>query len=64
VSPPRQASVDGNQATGHTGRPVRFWTVSKFPNYAIVDRPETSPSQVIAILHGKLDLKEILKKRL
>jgi len=26
-----------------TRMPVRFWTVTKFPNYVMVYRPETSP---------------------
>ena len=43
--------------------PVRFWTITKFPNYVIVYRPETVPLQVIAVLHGKRDLKEVLKSR-
>jgi plasmid stabilization system protein ParE len=43
---------------------VRFWTVTKFPNYVIVFRPETSPLQVVAVLHGKRDLKEVLQVRL
>ena len=42
---------------------VRFWTVTKFPNYVIVYRPETVPLQVIAVLHGKRDLKEVLERR-
>jgi plasmid stabilization system protein ParE len=42
---------------------VRFWTVSRFPNYVIVYRPATAPLQVVAVLHGKRDLKEILQKR-
>jgi hypothetical protein len=42
---------------------VRFWTITKFPNYVIVYRPETVPLQVVAILHGKRDLKKILEKR-
>jgi hypothetical protein len=37
--------------------PVRFWTMTKFPNYVIVYRPETNPLQVVAVLHGKRDLK-------
>lgn len=42
--------------------PVRFWTVTKFPNYVIVYRPETVPLQVVAILHGKRDLKQVLMR--
>ncbi|MFZ0964276.1 MAG: type II toxin-antitoxin system RelE/ParE family toxin [Terriglobia bacterium] len=43
--------------------PVLFWTVPKYTNYIIVYRPASKPLQVIAILHGKQDLKEILKDR-
>jgi len=46
-----------------TPLPVRFWTVTKFPNYVIVYRPETVPLQVVAVLHGKRDLKEVLESR-
>jgi plasmid stabilization system protein ParE len=41
---------------------VRFWTVTKFPNYVVVYRPETAPLQVVAVLHGKRDLKEVLER--
>jgi len=47
-----------------TLRPVRFWTLPKFSNYVVVYRPETDPLQVIAILHGKRDLKMALEGRL
>ena len=47
-----------------TPLPVRFWTLPKYPNYVIVYRPETKPLQVIAVLHGKRDVGEILKDRL
>jgi plasmid stabilization system protein ParE len=42
---------------------VRFWTLTKFPNYVIVYRPETVPLQVVAILHGKRYLKKVLQDR-
>ena len=41
---------------------VRFWTVTKFPNYVIVYRPETVPLQLIAALHGKHDQKQVLSR--
>jgi len=40
---------------------ARFWTVTRFPNYVIVYRPEMIPLQVIAVLHGKRDLKRVLE---
>jgi plasmid stabilization system protein ParE len=53
----------GTKRQDITPLPVRFWTLTKFRNYVIVYRPETLPLQVIAILHGKQDLKEILEER-
>jgi plasmid stabilization system protein ParE len=46
-----------------TSLPVRFWTISKFPNYVIVYRPETVPLEVVAVLHGKRNLKEAMERR-
>ena len=54
----------GHKRRDITPLPVLFWTLPKYPNYIIVYRPESKPLQVIAILHGKQDLKEILRDRL
>jgi plasmid stabilization system protein ParE len=53
----------GSRRQDITALPVRFWTVTKFPNYVIVYRPDTAPLQVVAVLHGKRDLKEVLERR-
>jgi plasmid stabilization system protein ParE len=53
----------GTKRQDITMLPVRFWTITKFPNYVIVYRPDTIPLQVVAILHGKRDLEEVLEKR-
>jgi len=39
-----------------TARPVRFWTVPRFPNYVIVYDPTSTPLRIIRILHGALDI--------
>ncbi len=44
-----------------TRRPLRFWTVQRYPNYILVYDPATSPLQVIRILHGMRDVKRILE---
>jgi plasmid stabilization system protein ParE len=54
----------GSKRQDITSLPVCFWTVTKFPNYVIVYRPETTPLQVVAVMHGKRDLKQVLEKRL
>ena len=46
-----------------TPLPVRLWTVRKFLNYVVVYRPEKASLQVVAVLHRKRDLKEILERR-
>jgi antitoxin ParD1/3/4 len=46
-----------------TSRPIRFWTLTRYPNYTVVYRPETSPLQVVAVLHGKRDARRNLKRR-
>ena len=46
-----------------TPLPVRFWTIVKFPNYVIVYRPETVPLQVVAVLHGRRNLRAVLRQR-
>jgi len=48
----------GTKRQDTTPLPVRFRTVTRFPNYVIVYRPEMVPLQVVAVLHGKRDLKE------
>jgi Plasmid stabilization system protein len=53
----------GHHRRDITPLPVRFWTLPKYPNYVIIYRPETKPLQVVAILHGKRDMEEILKDR-
>jgi plasmid stabilization system protein ParE len=53
----------GSKRRDITMMPVRFWTITKFPNYVIVYRPETALLQVVAILHGRRDLKEVLQSR-
>jgi plasmid stabilization system protein ParE len=46
-----------------TGRPLRFWTLSRYPNYVIVYRPEKAPLRIVAVIHGKRDIQHILKQR-
>jgi plasmid stabilization system protein ParE len=51
----------GSKRSEITSLPVRFWTVTRFPNFVVVYRPDTKPLQVVAVLHGKRDLKMLLK---
>ena len=56
----------GRPGAGHwrkdlTHEAVKFFSVY---SYLIVYRPETSPLQIVAILHGRRDVEELLKDRL
>jgi len=44
-----------------TALPVYFWTVQRYPSYVLVYRPETHPLEIVRILHGKRDLKQLLE---
>jgi plasmid stabilization system protein ParE len=58
-----ESPMRGHTRPGLTARPLRFWTLTRFPNYAIVYCPETVPLQVIAVLQGKRNIPRILKAR-
>ena len=56
-----------NPLQGHvrpdlTKLPVRFWTPPSYPNYIVVYRPETNPLQILRVLHGKRNVRRILKQ--
>src|SRR5579864_2388340 len=44
-----------------TKRPVLFWPVR---SYLIIYRSEVQPLEIIAVLHGKRNLKRIFRERL
>lgn len=50
----------GSKRIELTARPVRFWTVTHFPNFVVVYRPDTRPLRIIRVLHGKRNLARIL----
>ena len=58
-----EAPRRGHSPSDLTSRSLRFWTLTRYPNYTIVYRPDTSPLQVVAVLHGKRNLRRVLKGR-
>ncbi len=40
----------------------RFWTLTRYRNDTVVYRPETAPLQVIAVLHGKRNVRRLLRE--
>ncbi len=57
-----EAPMRGHTRSDLTSRPLRFWTLTRYPNYTVVYRPETSPLQAVAVLHGKRNIRRILKR--
>ena len=58
-----EAPMRGHSRPNLTTRSLRFWTVTRYPNYAVVYRPETIPVEIVAITHGKRNIRRILKER-
>jgi plasmid stabilization system protein ParE len=58
-----EAPLRGHSRPDLTTRALRFWTLTRYPNYTVVYRPETAPLQIIAVLHGKRNIQRILKQR-
>src|ERR1700744_5347443 len=52
----------GHSRPDITVRPLRFWTLNRYPNYTIVYRPDQSPLQIVAVIHGKRDIARILRQ--
>jgi len=53
-------------SAGHWRKDLTDESVKFFPiySYLIVYRPETKPLQVVAFLHGRRDVEQVLKDRL
>ena len=58
-----ESPLRGHTRPDLTKRSLRFWTVTRFPNYMVVYRPESVPVQIVAILHGKRNLGRVLGQR-
>ena len=58
-----EAFLRGHPRPDLTTRPLRFWTLTRYPNYTVIYRPETTPLQVVAVLHGKRNAQRVLKQR-
>ncbi len=58
-----EGPLRGHTRQDLTGRSLRFWTLPRYPNYTIVYRPDRSPVEIAAVLHGKRDARRILRER-
>ncbi|HEV2202673.1 MAG TPA: type II toxin-antitoxin system RelE/ParE family toxin [Bryobacteraceae bacterium] len=58
-----EGPLRGHSRSDLTTRSLRFWTLTRYPNYIVVYRPENTPLQVVAVLHGKRNARRILRRR-
>ena len=58
-----ESPLRGHSRPDLAARSLRFWTLTRYPNYAVVYRPEAVPLQIVAVIHGKRNLLRILKER-
>jgi plasmid stabilization system protein ParE len=58
-----EGPLRGHTRPDLTPRSLRFWTLSRYPSYTVVYRPETAPLQIVAVLHGKRNIRRILPQR-
>jgi plasmid stabilization system protein ParE len=58
-----EGPLRGHTRPDLTARPLRFWTLTRYPNYTVVYRPEMTPLQIVAVLHGKRNARRILGGR-
>src|SRR5437763_106286 len=57
-----EGPMGGHTRPDLTTRPLRFWTLKRYPNYTVVYRPETAPLQIVAVLHGKRNIRRMLNQ--
>jgi plasmid stabilization system protein ParE len=48
-----EAPMRGHSRPDLTTRALRFWTLTRYPNYAVVYRPETAPFRLSPFCTGK-----------
>jgi plasmid stabilization system protein ParE len=58
-----EAPMRGHSRSDLTDKELRFWTLTRYPNYSVVYRPDTLPVQVVAVMHGKRNVSRALRQR-
>jgi plasmid stabilization system protein ParE len=52
--------LQGAERRDLTSLPLRFQTVSRYPNHIVAYRPDVRPVEVVRILHGMRDFPRLL----
>jgi plasmid stabilization system protein ParE len=59
-----EAPKRGHLRRDITDRKVRFWSLTHYRSYIIVYRPDTVPIQIVAVLHGKRNIRRLVNQRI
>src|ERR1039458_4686166 len=54
-----EAPMRGHSRPDLTSRSLRFWTLTRYPNYSLVYRPETAPLEIVAVMHGRTNIRRV-----
>ena len=57
------APLRGHSRPDLTTRSLRFWTLTRYPNYTIVYQADKTMLGVVAVLHGQRNIRRVLKQR-
>jgi antitoxin ParD1/3/4 len=55
--------MHGHLRQNLTSRPLRFWTLTRYPNYSVAYRPDSTPVEIVAVIHGRRDISRLLRRR-
>jgi antitoxin ParD1/3/4 len=58
-----EAPMSGHSRPDLTSRPLRFWTLTRYPNYVVVYLPGAVPLVIVAVMQGRRNIRRILKQR-
>lgn len=53
----------GSKRAEITPLPIRFWSLTRYPNFVLVYYPDSKPLQVIAVLHASRDIAKLIEER-
>jgi plasmid stabilization system protein ParE len=58
-----ESPMRGHSRPELTTRALRFWTLTRYPNYTVVYEPATAPLRILAVLHGRRSIRRVLRQR-
>jgi plasmid stabilization system protein ParE len=50
----------GSMRTTLARKEIRFWPVTRYPNYVVVYISDPEPIQILAVIHGRRDFRSLI----